>query len=275
MSRILAGALAVVTALSVSPTLAQARGRGNNGAAQRAARQAMINNLQQTLAGARQTLSAAQAQMSQAQSEIEASKSRVQEAKNSHDSAKSDERSSHQSLDQIEAELFEKAGPTSEIGKAHAEYVEAEDEFKAANDQLFNSSEYKDKVAALESADRAKLLPEIKKEAKSNDSRYQHALARLNLTRTRWKQLRMQMVQNSPEWMAASKSVREAQSEENKADANAKSGAMARLPAAAKMRDAKSVYLAAMETIMTCEAQLRAMGVNPAPPQQNTKTAKK
>jgi hypothetical protein len=78
------------------------------------------------------------------------------------------------------------------------------------------------------------------------------------------------MLQASDEWMAASKVMRDSHLEETKADGEARAGAMARMPAAARMRDAKDVADTAMQVIANCEYQLRQLGVNPAPPAKTT-----
>jgi hypothetical protein len=64
--------------------------------------------------------------------------------------------------------------------------------------------------------------------------------------------------------------MREAQVEEHKVDGEARAGAMARMPAAARMRDAQQVANDAMDTIAACEYQLRQLGVNPSPPVKTT-----
>ena len=258
---------AIVTIVLAGTTSAQARGRGRSGAQ---ARQAMINALQQQLGQARQTLAAAQAEITQAQGQIDESKSRVETAKSALESVRSDKRNSRQTLDQLESDLIEKAGPDSAIGKAHAELLAAEDAHATAKKNVLNSSEYKNKIAAIEPDQRSKQLPIVQKEALKDDSDYQHARGRLKLAQVQWTQQRTAMLQASEEWMAASKAMKDAHLEENKADGEARAGAMARMPAAARMRDARDVADAAMQTIATCEYQLRQLGVNPAPPAKTT-----
>ena len=215
-------------------------------------------------------LASAQAEANAAQGKIDESKSRVETAKGALESAKTEQRSTHETLDQIEANLIERAGTDSEIGKAHTEFLEAEEAHAVAKKNVLNSAAYKDKAAAIESDVRSKQLPLLRKEAFQNDNDYQQVLKRLALAKLHWHQLRTTMVQKSEEWMAASRAVRDAQQDENKAEGQAKSGALARMPAAARLRDAREVGEAAMETIGNCEAALRQLGVNPTPPAKTT-----
>ena len=261
----------VTVAIAVSWSSPNLFARGyNNGRNAAAARQAMINSLQQQLGQARQVLSAAQAEISQAQGKIDESKSRVETAKSTLESVKTDKRNSRQTLDQLEADLIEKAGPDSEIGKSNAELLAAEDAHATAKKNVLNSSEYKDRIAAIDPDQRTKQLPLIQKEALKEDSDFQRAKGRLKLAQVQWGQYRTTMLQGSEEWMAASKAMREAQTEEHKVDGEARAGAMARMPAAARMRDAQQVANDAMDTIAACEYQLRQLGVNPSPPVKST-----
>ncbi len=135
---------------------------------------------------------------------------------------------------------------------------------------MLNSPEYKAKIAAIEPDQRSKQLPLVLKEALKEDSDYQRARSRLAQAKNHWGQVRTAMLQASSEWMAASKAMRNSHTEEHKVEGEARAGAMARMPAAARMRDAKEVADAAMETIAMCEAQLRSLGVNPSPPAKTT-----
>jgi chromosome segregation ATPase len=262
----LSALVVVIAVLCTSPAVA-ARNNGRNAAA---VRQAMINSLQQQLGQARQVLSAAQAEISQAQGQIDESKSRVESAKSTLESVKTDKRNSRQVLDQLEADLIEKAGPDSDIGKAHAELLAAEDAHATAKKNVLNSSEYKDKIAAIEPDQRTKQLPIVQKDALKEDYDFQHARGRLKLAQAQWGQQRTAMLQANEDWMAASKAMRGSQAEEHKVDGEARAGAMARMPAAARMRDAQQVASDAMETIGACEYQLRQLGVNPTPPAKTT-----
>jgi chromosome segregation ATPase len=270
MSRTKTMALVLVAAAFCAPPSSAAQGRGYNNRAAAANRQRAIAALQAQLGAARQTLSAAQTEINQAQGKIDDSKSRVETAKSTIDSAKSEVRSSHQTLEEIEARLLEKAGPGSDVGKARAEFLAAEEAYNGAKKNVLESATYKTQIEALDPSERSKQLPLIQKAAFKDDSTYQNAKARLSLAKVKWAAQRTQMVQSSPEWMAASKAVKDARLEENKADGEAKAGALARMPAAARLRDARDVAQEAAEAIAACEFQLRQLGVNPSPPPKPT-----
>ena len=140
------------------------------------------------------------------------------------------------------------------MAKSHTEFLEAEEDTRSPKKNVLNSAAYKEKAAAIESDVRFKQLPLLRKEAFQDDNDYQ-----LRSSGWHWPSAGTSycttMVQKSEEWMAASRAVRDAQQDENKAEGQAKAGdgshAGRRPPG-----DAREVGEAAMETIGICEAGL-------------------
>ncbi len=135
------GVMAVVTLAIAAACAASAPAAGynNRGAAAAAARQRTIAVLQAQLAEARQVLAAAQAEMAQARQDrrVENARRERQELAGIRQVRGAQFASN---LDQIEADLIEKAGPDSEIGKARAEFLAAEDEHATAKKNVLNNA---------------------------------------------------------------------------------------------------------------------------------------
>jgi uncharacterized protein YciI len=250
--------------LSAGP--AQARyGRGNYASA--AYRQRMIQFAQAQLGAARRAQGLAQVQMKQSQSQVDADNARIRGAKTSLGTAKTDEHDSHLALEEIQTQLIDAAGPTSEIGKAQAALLAAEAEFESAAKRVLGSDDYKAQSAAVsDHSERLKRLPEIREAAFRHDDEYQNKLARLKIERAKFGQLRTEMVRNSSEWTEMSQAVRDALKEQHHAETEAINGGFAKMSAKYRLRDAQQVYAAATSAANQSEAILRRLGVNPPPP---------
>jgi chromosome segregation ATPase len=263
----------LVLLLVACPAAAQARsyhrGRGSN-----AARQNMIRMAQANLAAATQMAAQAQLQIAEAQPKVDAATDRIRTSRSSMASAKSNERTAHQSLVAIQADLIEQAGPSSEIGRSHADMVAAQEKFCHEAKRILESDEYKAKVAEItDSGDRLKKLPEMREEMLRHDEAYQRTLSRLQLEHARFCRLRTDMVRNSPEWTSMSQEVRDALKEQNKAEIEATNGGFAHMKHWYRLHDAKLAYASAQATIAQCQGILRQLGVRPPPTPQSPASA--
>jgi len=116
-----------------------------------------------------------------AQGRLQASRARIQNAAAAVEAAKQDAAAATALLRRLEAEIEAAQGPDSEFAKAHMDLKDAQKAYDAARARVYKSPEYLAKYKrALGSPDKAKLLPQVRREAEGSDPEYEKAKSRLN-----------------------------------------------------------------------------------------------
>ena len=121
--------------------------------------------------------------------------------------------------------------------------------------------------AELTAADRAadtRALSVKDKQTLRSDPQHQSAQGKLESAKRRCAQIRKDLLEGSPEWLAASHTVAEAHVKENKLEQDSNRSAVPAVSAKRSLRTSHEVAAAARATIAQGEAMLRQLGVKNA-----------
>lgn len=254
--------LAVV--LSTSAVEARGRGRQNAAAAAAARKKQMIASLQKRLAVARQVLAAAENQQQMSQSEVNQAVAKLSEIRVSMDADEEDAAESAKSLHDIEDTILDKS---SEFRIAQEALDTAKDDLHAILHkfipQLDDDRDLSDEACRL--SDMAKLSADSRKKLEENKN-YQSAVELLKTQARAVGQLRQELLQADPQWVATRKEAADLAGKLRKERAQASATGIGSLDDRKTLRTAKSVAGEARLAIIQCEAVLRRLGAKPAAP---------
>jgi chromosome segregation ATPase len=242
------------------PAQAQKRGgkgKGNNGNQEA---QAAVKQLQSQLAVANQRLIAATAEVNQLQAKVSAAQGSIDAAAGDVKNSKSDADVNSQRVREIEAQLEQAQPKDSPLAQTRADYLAAKEALEDASEEVFESEDYRAKhEAAMKGVDRATTVPKLKSEALRSDQAYQRAKIVYDATRQIYEQERSAVFAKSNEWVEATKASREARGEQTKAEQKVQNGALHKMSANSKLRDATKAALAAQAQVQKLNSALASL----------------
>lgn len=252
--------------VSIASTEAVARGRrhhqGRSAAAAAAVRKKqMTQTIQNQVAVARQVLAAAESQAAMSEKELSAARERLAAARGEIEAAGSEERQAREELREIESSIIDDQGPESPLGKAQSAIDAAQQALDRELHRVVSLPEHAVKLTAADRAADARVLSATDKEALRNDAQYQLTLGGLESAKRNFALIRQDLLNRSPEWVAASKAVAEAHRKETKLKQESNSAALPSMSTKRNFRTSQDVAAAARATIAQGEAMLRQLGV--------------
>jgi chromosome segregation ATPase len=159
-----------------------------------------------------------------AQSRLGASHARAQNARQALEAARLDAEEATEQLKRIEARVVDSQGPDSKYADLLKDFTEAEQHYQKIRERVYESPEYLAKYReAASSSKRASLLPKIRKEAEEKEPEYRKAATQLVVKRTMYEQHRSTLLQQNPDWLAASKAALQARRRQAEAQEHYKS----------------------------------------------------
>lgn len=280
LSRWFVIATTIALGLSVSNLAHAQTRRPNYSNYNRQRTQAAINQTQAQLTAAQQLLAAATAEVTEWQGKVSAAQGSLDIASDEFKSSRSEADTSSQRVRELEKQLEEQQPKGSPFVVAKADFLKAKDALDAAANAVFNSEEYKNKYKqALQSADKATVLPKLKDESLKKDLVWQRAKIVFDAVHSQYEQAQHAVYEKNEEWVEATKSVRESRGQQTKAEQRASNAAMHKASANTKLRDATKVQTAAQANVMQLTATLNSLrgsiGQKPIDPTASTASKKK
>jgi chromosome segregation ATPase len=250
----------ILLALGSGQLFAQKKGNKGKGKSGNQEKQAAAKQLQAQLAAANQRLIVATAELNQLRAKVSAAQGSIDVAADEAKNSKSDADVNSQRVREIEEQLEQSQPKDSPLAQARADYLAAKEALEDATEEIFESEEYKAKYqAALKEGDRATTIPKLKSEALKNDQVYQRAKIVYDAVRQIYEQERSAVFAKSNEWVEATKATREARGEQTKAEQKVQSGALHKMSANSKLRDATKAALAAQAQVQKLNAALASL----------------
>jgi type I site-specific restriction-modification system R (restriction) subunit len=123
--------------------------------------------------------------------------------------AKDDLKEARKALKALETEIVDGQPADSPVGQAHAAFLAADKQYKAAQDEALNTAEYKEKFEQAKATDDTAVLATLRKDTLDNDANVQAALATLRQARGAYEPLRSKLLKADEKWIAADKDVQE------------------------------------------------------------------
>lgn len=237
------------------------RGRSSGAAAAAAKKKQAIQTIQNQVAVARKVLTTAESQATMSGEQLNAVRDRLTAARSKMEAANSEERQAREALRRIEAKIISEQGPESSLGKAQASIDEAQQALDRELHRLVSLPEHEAEATAADRSADARLLSAKDKHTLRNDAQYQSVLGRLESAKRKHAEIRKDLLERSPEWLAASQTVAETHVKENKLEQDANRSAVPAASAKRTLRTSQEVAAAARATIAQGEAMLRQLGV--------------
>jgi hypothetical protein len=194
--------------------------------------------------------SAQQARETEALDKFSAAKSRLEDAK-SHSKLNSDERR------ELETKIETAAGTDSPVAQAKHAFETAKQEFEQAQERALADPSYVAKKTAAEKSNASAVeIAKLRDEALADNRDYRLAETKFNETRTKYRQLRLELFSRDPDWTANVAAAREAQREEVAAQAEARGHASRKIDAGSRRREAEGIADGASQNIHQGQATL-------------------
>jgi hypothetical protein len=242
------------------PTLADAqKKKGNRGGGRKPVKLSTAG-LKQDVQQAQAGLAHAHQRGVAAQSRLGASQARAMTVRSALEAARADAEAASQQMRQIEAEIIRSQDDDSKYAEALADLKEAEKHYQEVRARVYKTPAYLAKYReAASSSQRATLLPKIRKEAEQSDPDYSRAALMMTIRRQNYEQLRMQLFQEDPDWVAASKAGIEARHRQAEAQEHFKSAMMSKGITAGNLSKATRDAAAAHHAINKGTAAIKAV----------------
>lgn len=230
-----------------------------------AQKQQIVSQLQQQLKTARDTLQQAEAEMSNLQGLLQSAQSRQDSTRDAVSSARSEAAAAVQKLHDVEAGILDAQPANSPYGMKLAEHKAVMTELDELRHEILTLPAHPEDGSSLEKVWTQEVLHLTKsqREVLEHDARYKAATNRSTQINAELKKLRTELFEQSAEWRAAQDALKAAASkkQDDASDLREAGGDAAR--ARKQLQTAQSVAGQARAAIVTLEAELKQLGVNP------------
>lgn len=230
-----------------------------------AQKQQIVSQLQQQLKAARDTLQQAESEISNMQGQLQSAQSRQDSTRDAVSSARSETAAAVQKLHDVEAGILDAQTSDSPYGQKLAEHKQVMTDLDQLRHELLTLPAHPDDGSSLEKVWTQEVLhlTKAQREVLEHDSRYKAATDRCTQINNDLKKIRTELFEQSPEWRAAQEALKSAASkkQDDSSDLRAAGGDAAR--ARKQLQTAQAVASQARAAIVTLEAELRQLGVNP------------
>ncbi len=175
---------------------------------QRAAAQAAMQQTKARIALAQRIAAAAQQRATAAQAKVQSAQGRAQTALSDIQGVKSNSAASTAQLHRIEAAIEASQPDDSEFAEARCAWEQADKDFQAEQQRVLNSAAYKASYQqALQSVNKAELLPKVRPDALDHDAAFQSIRTKRDAAEVALQRIRWQLYEQDADWAAAAKSA--------------------------------------------------------------------
>lgn len=253
----------VSSGLVISPTHAQARGRGNASRYMQAQRQAEINKLQQQWSQDKELLDKLRSQAGASEGELNQARQRAASAREDVNQANTQHHQAHAKLHEIEKKILEKQGDDSELGKAFDALEAAQ---HALDREMHRILKWPVPAADEEESQRVKELGSLSAEQRkqlSEDTSYGKQKDALTEASDSVARIRHKLFESDSEWKKAKQDCEAAAEAQGKADKGVGEAASGSRGARTELRSTTQVAAALQQSMNQIEMRLRSLGAAP------------
>jgi hypothetical protein len=257
-STAIAVAAVVLACLVADPTLALAKKKGGKKKGSSKPKKINTAGIKEDIAQAQAVAVRANAVGMAAHHRYNTAHARAASALSTIEQLKAEARELGRRIQAIEENVELKNGKDTPLGRVREAVERAEKEYNLARHRVFESPAYKSRYqAALHSADKATLLPQIRREAEETDPAYQEAKRELGFQRMQYEKLLSELVEQDASWTLATTRAKEVSRQIAEASDKAKSGLVSRAIEGSNTRNAYKAAAAARAEAARHQAALK------------------